>query len=877
MRAVRFAVLVLPLLAADAVAQPVLPPAISTETDDPRRRGSDDKPATAPRLRLGTSRFREASHISAASLSPDGKLVAVCGGSQTIRFLDVATGKEVRRITIREYLRTQQILWSGDGKRVITAGYNGVNVWDAANGNLVKQATNPIRDGRDGTIHVSADGTRAAVGHQYQNGNVKVVDLTTGSLVTSVNPVQDATIQGALSPKGDLLATWGQHYNRNNAKPEDHQRIVRTIQLWDAATGKEKQALVSDIYQVASVEFSPDGSKVAGGGNGVIQLWDVATGKLERRFAGRTGQGAHLVFSPDGKVLSAAGQDGSVQSWEVATGKRAGICEGPVAPVAGLRYRPGGQLLAWGINASALEIWEVPSGRRLTPAGGHTAPISALQFSADGKTLISCGTEGKILRWDVATGKELAPFELKESEAKKKMYGYPRHVGPSQFSPDGKYLVAPGSNGGAIAVWDVDAGLELFALAHAGGYVSQGGIIAFSADSTRLIAMNRYANRDGTLPIPIWDLETGLPLQPLKGQQGDFTCAGFSTDGRTLVTCAYAYHPQGGQIAAAWAWDLGTGRVVSKVALPNSQIQAVEFLDHRLYALFATNRPQGVSIYDAMTGGEVRSLEGSQNLQGSQALALSPDRRLLAYGGTGNVGHRPDGRPVTASRKVVVWEVASGSIRHEFGGVEGMITAVAFSRDGKTLAGGCSDTTISLWDLQEKPAAASPLAAAELNDLWATLSKSDGRAAEKALRTLAARPAEAVPFLTEQLKPVPAVPSDPQRIEKLITNLDAPRYVVREAAMRDLERLGHQARDPVYAALQKTTLTAEARERLEKLSIAVNKPDTGAEWLRPLRAVEALERVATPDAVAHLTALATGGDAPPTRAAREALERLGMK
>ena len=59
------------------------------------------------------------------------------------------------------------------------------------------------------------------------------------------------------------------------------------------------------------------------------------------------------------------------------------------------------------------------------------------------------------------------------------------------------------------------------------------------------------------------------------------------------------------------------------------------------------------------------------------------------------------------------------------------------------------------------------------------------------------------------------------------------------------------ARDAVQEALKKDTLTPEMRERLEKLADAVNKPDTGGEWIRPLRAVEALERIATPDAVAH--------------------------
>jgi WD40 repeat protein len=868
----RWAVLSLlltPLLAAGQVQ--TTPPLSRSPVETPAAAG---KLPDGVRMRLGSDQFREPNYISAASLSPDGKELAVCGGSQIVRFLDMATGREVRRINLREYLQTNQLFWTPDGAQLVTGGYTGVNVWDAKDGRLVRQAVNPNKDGRNGMLHLSADGKWVSIGSQYENGTVKVVDLTTGNQVAAFNPVQNASVHGAMSPKGEYVATWGQHYNRGNEKPEDQQRIARTVQIWDVKGGKEKVSLVTDIYQIMCVRFSPDGSKVATGGNGVIQLWDVATGKEERRFAGRTGQGLQLLFSPDGRMLTAAGQDGCVQSWEVATGRRAGICEGPAANVAGLHYRPDGQLLAWAVNVNAIEIWEVPSGKRLTPPGGHTAAVSGLRFSADNKTLVSCGNDGKMLRWDLATGDELEPFELKESATKRRMYGYPRgYMGPTHFSPNGKYLIASGSQGGGASVWDVDAGLELFALSGASGYVDRSGVIAFSPDSTKLVAINRYHNREQSFRIPIWDMETGVPTPALQGQMGDFTCAGFSTDGNILVTCSYAYPPNGrGPVAEAWAWDLATGKTLSRVQVPQMQIYAVQFLDHRLFVPFGQHfqQMQSQKVYDAVTGGEVRPLERSIGQGQSTAVALSPDRRLLAYAMLNN-----DGRQ--SSHKVIVWEVASGSIRHELTGMAGMVTALTFSRDGKTLATGCSDTTILLWELAGKAEKADPLKPADLAELWETLEKYDGRKAEVALRRLAAQPADVVPFVKEQLKPVPGLKPDAARIAKLIADLDSPRYAVREAAMRDLERLGGHARDAVQAAAQKPGLTPEMRERLEKLKDRVNRPDTGVEWVRPLRAVELLERIATPDAVAHLKSIAAGGDAPPTRGAREALGRLGVK
>src|SRR5258708_3449836 len=154
MRASPLAVLAVLTVAAIAPAPlnppPTPPPPVPTSPTE------DGKLPDIVRLRLGTSKFREANYIQAASLSPDGKLIAV-GNGQTIRFLEVATGKEDHRIGIREYLQTQQIIWSSDGKQIITTGYNGINIWDAKDGRLIKQATSPNKYGRNGIILVSDD------------------------------------------------------------------------------------------------------------------------------------------------------------------------------------------------------------------------------------------------------------------------------------------------------------------------------------------------------------------------------------------------------------------------------------------------------------------------------------------------------------------------------------------------------------------------------------------------------------------------------------------------------------------------------------------------------------------------------------------------
>src|SRR5207248_4515375 len=79
-----------------------------------------------------------------------------------------------------------------------------------------------------------------------------------------------------------------------------------------------------------------------------------------------------------------------------------------------------------------------------------------------------------------------------------------------------------------------------------------------------------------------------------------------------VQTCALPIYPQGGQMFEAWGWDPATGKNLSRVALPpNAQAQAVQFLDHRLYAVFGYNQQPnaGFKVYDAVTGREARTLE----------------------------------------------------------------------------------------------------------------------------------------------------------------------------------------------------------------------------------------------------------------------------
>jgi WD40 repeat protein len=828
--------------------------------------GQDPKLPDGVCLRLGTDRFRETSRIDAVAVSPDVKRVAVRSGGDLLRILDVPTGAELRRFPLRDSEGTPNLLFTLDGKRLVTGDYSGVNLWDAETGRLVRTVGNHGQDLGNNPIQLSPDGKAVIVGSRTGQGPIQIIDLGSGAVVASFGPIYNSHAQGTMSPDGRLVAVWGVDAP---TRPE----TSPTVQLFDAKSGAEKARLKADVHDVYSVAFSPDGTRLATGGRGAIQLWDIATEKAEHRIDLQPGQGWNLTFSPDGKFLSTTGKFGLVETWSTATGKQTAICKGPVPLVFGIQYRPDGQLVAWGRRSNALDLWEVPSGKRLSPGGGHTAPATALSFSPDGKTLIS-SSEGETLRWDVATGKELGPLELTGRGGRGPV---PRQFGPIHFSPDGKYLIANDADDNRLSVWDVASGAERFSLDNPAARISlhPNCIFAFALDSSRLASINQFGGRNAN-PIPVWDLGSGKLGPNLAGQPGHFTAAAFSTDGATLATAAHRYAPE--PAPEVWVWDVAAGKTRSKVTLPrgNFIITRVVFLDDRLYVPFV-GAVQAQKVYDALTGQVVGTLEGLVN-PSQRAVVLSPDRRLLAVGLQGFSAAR-EGAPGRAAPPdeimVRVYETATGSARHDLAGQTGRVTAAAFSRDGKTLAVGCNDTTILLWDLAGPPRKVEPLSPADLKEAWAALNDPGAKRAEQAMRKLAARPAEAVPYLAGQAKPAAAPTVTAEEIAKSIADLDAGRFAVREAARLKLERLGAAARPAVVEALKRTDLTPETRERLEKVKSKMDEPVNTAEWVRPLRVVEVLERIGSAEAVAHLKVLAGGVDAPSTRAARAALSRLG--
>ncbi|HMF17688.1 MAG TPA: hypothetical protein VKE98_10810 [Gemmataceae bacterium] len=820
-------------------------------------------------FRLGTVRYRQTGYVSTMAMTSDGRTLALNNNQGSASLIDAATGKEIRKIT-GDPGGSSTVAFTPDGKKLVSWGFQGVQIVDVASGASQGRFPFQNRTGQFGPLSLSADGKTLVLGssnfgQQNQKSHLVAMDLTNGKEVGKFEAVQNFRVQGIISGDGKVAVSWGQSIPRGAGDNQQMQEDSRTLQVWDVATGKELRKLKASGYGIASAALSADGQTLAvsSGSGSTLTLWNTKTGKEIRRWACRRAQQGTLTFSPDGKMLALADSvDGTLQLWDTSTHKRVGLFEGQHCRFCALAFLPKGTIRLCGIEGQAVVVWEVHPDRVLSPMAGHRHQISFLHFSGSGKELLSAGSDGTLHHWDLKTGNELRRHHFVDEDARR--YGFPVYQQSGLvFSPDGKYFAGYSQFNNNLRLRELPSGKVICDFEAMNGTAG----VVFSPDS-QFFAVG---GRDRV--VRVWNIATGQEVCQVQGQggQGENLKLAFSPDGKTLAMRSHGFFP-GRQVAELLAVDVASGKVFWKEETQNFQNTPLAFTSDGKYLLVVD--PSKVSLRNPVDGKEVRHFQINEpNING---LALSPDNRLLALSRF-SIQFRANVQE--SSSGITVLELASGQVRCRFNGHQGMIPCLAFSNDGKTLASGGADTTVMLWNVrggrqEQRSQAWTPK---EIQEIWEHLSDSNGDKVHLAIDKMLTSPSEAIALLEKNLTIPKPVTIDPKQIQQWIVDLGSDRFAVRESATKKLQQAGRLAAAALTEA-RKGNPPLEVIRRLDHLLSKLQAVTPSAKDMRRLRAVEVLEMLATAKACELLQQQARGipGD-PVTEDALSALKRLPRK
>lgn len=84
----------------------------------------------------------------------------------------------------------------------------------------------------------------------------------------------------------------------------------RELTLWDTSTWKKTGELRGHTGAVAALEFSPDSTRLASGGDDKhVVVWDLGTRSSWATLTGHVQGVTHVAWMPDGRAVVSAGSD----------------------------------------------------------------------------------------------------------------------------------------------------------------------------------------------------------------------------------------------------------------------------------------------------------------------------------------------------------------------------------------------------------------------------------------------------------------------------------------------------------------------------------------------------------------------------------------
>jgi WD40 repeat protein/predicted Ser/Thr protein kinase len=260
----------------------------------------------------------------------------------------------------------------------------------------------------------------------------------------------------------------------------------KTVQIWDASTGKKTLTYGGHTRDVYSVAWSPlpFGDRIASASFGTVHIWSAISGECFLQYDEHSSWVYAAAWSSAGFAMASGGADRKVSLWDTRKGEvmfRYPDLPGIVRAVAWSNDTHAKKLLV-GCEDALLYCWEMTAQRRPLIYRGHKEAVTCVAWSPDGQKCVSGSRDKTVKIWDISTGHTLSTYQ-----------GHTMEVYAVAWSPDGTRIASAGRDR-SVHIWDASTGKTLSTYQ---GHTMEVYAVAWSPDGTHIAS----ASADKTMHV----------------------------------------------------------------------------------------------------------------------------------------------------------------------------------------------------------------------------------------------------------------------------------------------------------------------------------------------------------------------------------------